>query len=100
MGEGVLTNLSYNGCSVLSNRTPVVGTTVRVSILLPDQHKAVSIEAGTVKWVDGQLYGVEFLSLPLDTRLRLNRALRPALIHRLAVRHVSQDQSTNIDHYT
>lgn len=83
VAEGYFTNLSFSGCSVLSDRTPLVGTTVRVSLLLPDHNRALSIEGGTIKWAAGRLFGVEFLHLPLDTRQRLNHTLRQALIHRL-----------------
>jgi hypothetical protein len=83
VGEGLLTNLSFSGCSVLCDHTPLVGAEVRVGILLPDQTQALSIESGTIKWVDDRRFGVEFHPLPLDARQRLNRTLRKALIYRL-----------------
>ena len=83
VGEGLLTNLSFSGCSILSDHTPVAGTEVRVGLLLPDHTKALSIENGTIKWVDGRLFGVEFQHLSPDARQRLNHTLRQALIHRL-----------------
>ena len=83
VGEGLLTNLSFSGFSVLSDHTPLVGTAVRVSVLLPDHTKALSIEGGTIKWVGRRQFGVEFRHLPPDARQRLNRTLRLALIHHL-----------------
>jgi hypothetical protein len=80
VGEGLLTNLSFSGCSVLCDHTPLVGAEVRVGILLPDQTQALSIQGGTIKWVDDRRFGVEFRPLPLDARQRLNRTLRNALI--------------------
>jgi hypothetical protein len=80
VGEGFLTNLSFSGCSILSDHTPLVGAEVRVGILLPDQTQALSIQGGTIKWVDDRRFGVEFRPLPLDARQRLNRTLRNALI--------------------
>lgn len=91
--EGLVTNLSFNGCTVQCDRTPLVGAEVRVSILLPDQTQALSIERGAIKWVDGYQFGVEFQRLALDCRQRLNHILRKALIHRLKTHSSRPDQS-------
>lgn len=91
VGEGVLTNLSFSGCSVLSDREVLCGSIVRVSILLPDQAQAAAIELGTIKWVEGHQFGVEFVRLPVETRQRLNRWLRTELIHRLKTRSGRSD---------
>ncbi|MBX9658437.1 MAG: PilZ domain-containing protein [Nitrospiraceae bacterium] len=93
VGEGVLTNLSFSGCSVLSDREVLCGCEVRVSILLPDQAHALAIELGTIKWVEGHQFGVEFVRLPDETRQRLNRKLRTELIHLLKVRSGRRDSS-------
>lgn len=95
VGEGLVTNLSFNGCTVQCDRTPLVGAEVRVSILLPDQRQALSIERGTIKWVDGYQFGVEFRRLALDCRQRLNHTLRKALIHRLKT-HSSRPGQSNV----
>ena len=84
--EGILSNLSFKGCSVLCDRKVLCGSDVRVSILLPDQTQSVTIELGLIKWVEGHQFGVEFLRLPDETRQRLNRRLRSELIHVLKVR--------------
>jgi len=80
VGEGRLTNLSLMGCSVMCDREVLCGSDVRVSVLLPNQTQALSIELGTIKWVQDHHFGVEFLRLPLETRQRLNRTLRIELI--------------------
>ena len=51
-----------------------------MSLLLPDQTSALPIEHGPITWVQGGECGVEFLQLPLRSRLRLNRTLRSSLI--------------------
>ncbi len=86
VGEGVLTNLSLMGCSILCDREVLCGSEVRVSVLLPEQTQALSIELGTVKWVRGHHFGVEFLRLPLEARQRLNSKLRVELIELLKAR--------------
>ncbi len=86
VGEGILTNLSLKGCSVKCDREVLCGSNVRVSVLLPNQTPALSINLGTIKWVQGHQFGVEFLRLPLEARQRLNNTLRIELIHMLKTR--------------
>jgi hypothetical protein len=86
VGEGVLNNLSLRGCSVICDREVLCGSDVRVSVLLPNQTQALSIELGTIKWVRGRQFGVEFLRLPLEARQRLNSTLRIELIELLKTR--------------
>lgn len=91
VGEGILNNLSLMGCSILSDREVLCGSQVRVSVLLPNQAETLSIDLGTVKWVEGEEFGVEFLHLPLETRKRLNSALRGELINLLKSRSVKSE---------
>ena len=86
VGEGILTNLSLMGCSVMSDREVLCGSEVRVSVLLPNQMPALAIDLGTIKWVQDHEFGVEFLRLPLEARQRLNSMLRTELIHLLKTR--------------
>jgi len=86
VGEGILSNLSLMGCSVMCDREVLCGSDVRVSVLLANQTPALSIDLGTIKWVQGRQFGVEFLRLPLDARQRLNRVLRIELIEFLKAR--------------
>ena len=95
VGEGLVTNLSFSGCTVQCDRTPLVGAAVRVSILLSDRTQALSIEGGIIKWGDGCQFGVEFQRLALDARQRLNHTLRNALIHRLKM-HPSRPEQSNV----
>jgi hypothetical protein len=86
VGEGILSNLSLMGCSVMCDREVLCGSDVRVSVLLPNQTSALSIDLGTIKWVQGNQFGVEFLRLPLEARQCLNRTLRIELIEFLKTR--------------
>lgn len=91
VGEGALINLSLTGCSILGDREVLCGSDVRVSVLLPDQSPSLSIDLGTIKWVQGCQFGVEFLRLPLEARQRLNRTLRIELIEFLKGRSERRD---------
>ena len=86
VGEGILSDLSLMGCSVMCDREVLCGSDVRVSVLLPNQTPALSIDLGTIKWVQGNQFGVEFLRLPLEARQRLNHTLRIELIEWLKIR--------------
>lgn len=89
VGEGVLTNLSLTGCSVTCEREVLCGSEVRVSVLLNHQPPALPIDIGTIKWVQGHQFGVEFVRLPVETQQRLNRTLLTELIEWLTHRQSS-----------
>ncbi len=91
VGEGMLSNLSLKGCSVMCDREVLCGSNVRVSVLLPNQTPALSIDLGTIKWVQGHQFGVEFLRLPFEASQRLNSTLRSELIHLLKTRSGRSD---------
>lgn len=84
--EGTLRNLSMHGCSMVCGRVLPIGSKVRVSLFLPDQTPALPIELGRITWAQGNECGIEFMQLPLRSRLRLNRALRTELIQFLNAR--------------
>jgi hypothetical protein len=84
--EGTLRNLSMHGCAMECDRELPIGSNVRVSLLLPDQTSALPIELGRVTWVQGNECGIEFVQLPLQSRQRLNRTLRIALMQFLNAR--------------
>lgn len=90
MCEGVLRNLSLQGCSIVSDRELVLGSIVRVSLLLPDQVRALPIEIGRVIWAQGFGCGLEFMELSLPTRLRLGRILRVSLVDFLNARKLRE----------
>ncbi len=87
VGEGLLSNLSLKGCSVTCDREALCGSEVRVSMLLNNEPAALPVELGTIKWVKGNQFGVEFLRVPVDAQQRLNRVLRLELIDWLEKRH-------------
>jgi hypothetical protein len=100
VGEGTLTNLSLKGCSVMCDREVLCGSDVRVSVLLPNQAPTLSIDLGTIKWVQGHQFGVEFLRLPLETRQRLNSTLQIELIHLLKTRSGRSESPELLDRRT
>jgi len=86
VNEGTLRNLSMHGCSMVCDRELPIGSPVRVSFLLPGQASALPIELGRITWAQGNACGIEFVQLPMQSRLRLNRTLRIELIRFLNAR--------------
>jgi len=78
--EGNLRNLSMYGCSMTCDQEVPLGSSVRVSLILPDQTSALPIDVGRITWAKGYECGVQFVEIPYPSRLRLNRTLRQALI--------------------
>jgi len=81
VGEGTVSDLSLTGCSVHCDRTVLMGSYVKLSVLLPDPTSSLFIELGKVRWVNDQTFGVEFIRVPTVTRHRLDRVVT----HELAV---------------
>ena len=71
VGEGALTDLSTSGCAIACDRTVLSGSYVRLNVLMPDQSPSLAIELGKIRWVHGQVFGVEFIRLPTRARQQL-----------------------------
>ena len=75
VGEGTISNISKTGCSVSCDRTVLMGSYIKLSVLLPDPTSSLFIELGKVRWVKDQTFGVEFIRVPTLTRHRLDRVV-------------------------
>lgn len=72
-GEAHIIDLSKSGCSAESETTVEVGMTLQLSLFLPDYDWQLHIDRSIVRWVRGQTFGLEFLSLRPVHRERLRR---------------------------
>jgi hypothetical protein len=79
VGEGMVSDLSFSGCSVTCERTVLIGSYIKLSVLLPDPTSSLFIELGKVRWVKEQTFGVEFIRIPTITRHRLDRVVSQEL---------------------
>lgn len=81
VGEGVMSDLSLSGCSVTCERTVLLGSYIKLSVVLADPTSSLFIELGKIRWVKERAFGVEFIRLPTITRHRLDRVMSqgPAL---------------------
>ena len=73
-GLGVVLDVSLGGAKVMSAAAMRPGDHLAVSFRMPDQASALQLDA-TVKWVNDQLFGLEFLSVPLSVESRLKKFL-------------------------
>lgn len=79
VGEGVVSDLSVSGCAVTCERTVLMGSYIKLSVLLPDPTSSLFIELGKVRWVKETTFGVEFIRVPTLTRHRLDRVVSQEL---------------------
>ena len=75
VGEGVVSDLSVSGCSVTCERTVLIGSYIKLSVVLPDPTSSLFIELGKIRWVKENTFGVEFIRIPTITRHRLDRVV-------------------------
>ena len=79
VGEGVVSDLSIAGCSVTCDRTVLMGSYIKLSVLLPDPTSSLFIELGKIRWVKEHTFGIEFIRVPTLTRHRLDRVVSQEL---------------------
>jgi len=73
-GLGVVLDVSLRGAKVMSTAAMNPGDHLAVSLRMPDQMAAMQLDA-TVRWINDQLMGLEFLSMPLSVETRLKKFL-------------------------
>jgi hypothetical protein len=77
-GEGTVLDISTNGCRASSLIAVKPGTSLKLSLFLPDHPWPLRIDQGIVRWIDGQQFGVEFTSIRLAQRERLRALIMKA----------------------
>ena len=78
-GEGVLMDLSIQGCRVECPTDIQIGSTLALWLFLPDFDWPLQIEKAEVRWKDGNLFGLEFIRLRPAQRDRLRRLVHNSL---------------------
>jgi hypothetical protein len=73
-GLGVVLDVSLRGAKVMSTAAMTPGDLLAVSFRMPDQVTAMQLDA-TVRWINDQLIGLEFSSMPLSVETRLKKFL-------------------------
>lgn len=70
-GEGRLVDLSLWGCRIEGVSPGSSGSRLRLQLWLPDQAHPVKIGLAAVRWVKHDQFGVSFLQVSPDARVRL-----------------------------
>src|ERR1044071_6819173 len=73
-GLGVVLDVSLTGVKVMSTAAMNPGDQLAVSLRMPDQAVAMQLDA-TVRWINDQLFGREFVSMPPSAENRLKKFL-------------------------
>ena len=70
-GEATVLDLSTRGCRATSLTEVQVGTTLRLSLFLHDQEWPLRIDEALVRWVKGEIFGLEFTGIRPAQRERV-----------------------------
>ena len=74
-GIGIVYNLGIGGCKVVSDLAVQKGALLAVHLQIPEQTRAITIRAATIRWKLDLEFGVEFLEMQEGDRARLTQFL-------------------------
>lgn len=74
-GIGIVYNLGIGGCKVVSDLAVRHGALLAVHLQIPEQTRAITIRAATIRWKLDLEFGVEFLEMQEGDRARLTQFL-------------------------
>lgn len=69
--NGIVLNLSAQGCAMLAEQLPSVSTYVSLEIDLLNGEAPADIELAGVRWISGQRCGLEFIRVSPEMLMRL-----------------------------
>ena len=67
----IVRDISLNGLRIKSQANPSRNMMVTVRLWLPDRQDSIDIDQAVVRWVRGQEFGVQFVSLSNEADFRL-----------------------------
>ena len=74
-GAGNMLDLSMGGCRIESPVTPEPGVSLELRIYAPDIEWPLMIEAASVQWVSGQIFGLAFFQIRETEQQRLEQVI-------------------------
>ncbi|HLZ34815.1 MAG TPA: PilZ domain-containing protein [Nitrospira sp.] len=77
-GEASIVDLSTHGCRVTSLTQVKLGQSLKLSIFLQDQQWPLRIDEAVVRWIDGEMFGLEFVGIRPAQRERLRAIVMKA----------------------
>jgi len=72
VGEGRITNLSAVGCGIETDQPLLADQNIALRLMLPNQQDSLPIDEAHVRWIHGNLAGVEFVEVEGTANLRLH----------------------------
>lgn len=72
-GGGLITNLSKEGCAVLSQEPARPATLLALRLRLPEQDDFLQVDVAEVRWGSDSGFGLEFICLREEEQERLHR---------------------------
>jgi hypothetical protein len=75
-GTGNMMDLSMGGCRIESPVTVEPGVSLELRIYAPDIEWPLMIEAASVQWVSGQIFGLAFFQIRDTEHQRLEQVIR------------------------
>ena len=74
-GRGITLDLSDGGCRIETDEPVVVGAAFECRIYAPGLDWPLRIDEAQVRWVKGKTFGVQFVSIRPDERVKLKRVI-------------------------
>ncbi|MBH0198301.1 MAG: hypothetical protein HP497_02635 [Nitrospira sp.] len=74
-GTGIILDLSAGGCRVESSVALTPGMSLELRMYAPNLEWPLMIEASTVQWISGQMFGVAFFRITESERQRLEQVI-------------------------
>lgn len=71
-GKGTVLDLTVPGCMIESTLPPRKGDSVLLNLFIPEFGAHFYVSMGIVRWVEGHRFGVEFIGMEQNDRLRYN----------------------------
>ena len=75
VGKGVVTNLSQSGMRVRGEHEVEPGLDLALRLTLSDDGPTIDIDRATVRWVDGNDFGLDFVRLSPLAKKHISNAL-------------------------
>ncbi len=70
-GEGLVMDLSLEGCRASSEQAVIIEKPYSVIIQLPDYPHPIAVESAVPRWTHGPMFGIMFIGMPREQERRL-----------------------------
>jgi hypothetical protein len=86
-------NLSAVGCAIETDQPLLTDKNVALRLVLPDQSESLPIDEAHVRWVHGNLAGIEFIEVERTANLRLHGFVWDRMVQR--IHSIQQQHATS-----